>query len=360
MEDESSLEISFIIPVFNGENSIEKSIGSILKWNREPKIEILVIDDGSTDGTLSLCKKIAKTDTRIKPFTIENSGQSIARNYGMKQCMGKYIYFVDADDQVDTEEIFHMWEIAEKEKADVVMGSYFRVNGVQSERIHLAGEGFISRSGNTTEQALYHKVKTESAFGYVWKKINKKEFLDKNNLKMDDIRKVYMEDQLFNLKVWSKNPIWYCYDKPVYFYEIGNVSTTRKAEPQIHIKNLTMIDSLIAYLDANRNLEENLDVLIPLIMRTFCWSLVKNIEYEGKNAAKIKERAKAYIASENIQRVIRMKGAVKVLWKLPSFLQAAFYSGCMVLIRLKWSGFVTFVFCFTYPIMKKYIFSVLK
>lgn len=354
------MEISFVIPVYNGEITVSHCISSIQKWNMMQEIEILIINDGSTDGTFHICEKIAEADTRIKVYCISNSGQSIARNYGMKQSTGKYIYFVDADDQIDAEEIFHMWEIAEKEKADVVMGGYFRVNGTQSERIHLAGEGFISRSGNRKEQALYHKVKTESAFGYVWNKLYKKEFLDKNNLQMDDIRMVYMEDQLFNLKIWSKNPSWYCYDKPVYFYEVGNVSTTRNAEPQIHIKNLTMIDSLIAYFDEKRNLEENLDVLIPLIMRTFCWSLVKNIEYEGKNTAKIKERAKTYIFSENIQRVIRMKEAVKVLWKLPSFLQASFYSICMVLIRLKRSGFVTALFYFAYPVMKKYFSSVLK
>ena len=354
------MEISFIIPVYNGASTVSHCISSIQKWNMMQEIEILIINDGSTDGTLQLCERIVESDTRVKVYSISNSGQGKARNYGIKQCTGKYICFVDADDQVDVEEIFHMWEIAEKEKADVVMGGYFRVNGTQSDRVHLAGEGFISRSGNTTERTLYHKVKTESAFGYVWNKLYKKEFLDKNKLQMDDIRKVYMEDQLFNLKVWSKNPIWYCYDKPVYFYGVGNVSTTRKAEPQIHIKNLAMIDSLIAYLDENRDLEENLDVLIPLIMRTFCWSLVKNIEYEGKNATKIKERAKTYIASENIQRVIRMSGAVKMLWKLPSFLQAAFYSGCMVLIRLRWSGFVTALFYLTYPIMKKYILNTLK
>lgn len=354
------MDISFIMPVYNGESYIEKSIGSILKWNREPRIEILVIDDGSTDETLNLCKRIAAQDGRVQFFSIKNSGQSVARNYGMKQCSGKYICFVDADDQVDAEAIFHMWDIAEKEKTDVIMGGYFRVNGTQSERVHLPGEGFISRNGNMTEQALYHKVKTEGAFGYVWNKLYKKEFLDKNNLQMDDIRKVYMEDQMFNLKVWSKNPIWYCYDKPVYFYEVGNVSTTRKAEPQIHIKNLAMIEALTAYYDENQILKENLDMLIPLIMRTFCWSLVKNLEYEGKGTVKIRERAKAYMDSEDIQRVIKMRGAVKMLWRLPSLLQAAFYSGCLVLIRWKWSRFMALVFKLVCPIMKKYIFRVLK
>ena len=354
------LDISFILPVYNGESYIEKSIGSILKWNREPKIEILVIDDGSTDETLNFCKKIAETDRRVHLFSIENSGQSIARNYGMKQCFGRYIYFVDADDRVDVDEIYHMWVVAEQENVDVIMGGYFRVNGDHSERISLPGEGFMARVGTSEEQALYHKVKAESAFGYLWNKLYKKEFLDKNNLQMDDIRKVYMEDQLFNLKVWSKNPSWYCCDKPVYYYEVGNVSTTRRAEPQIHMKNLVMIDALIAYYSEYQILEENLDVLIPLIMRTFCWSLVKNIEYEAKSTAKMRERAKAYMDSPNVQKAIKIRGAVKMLWKLPSFLQAVFYSVCMVLIRWKWSGFVAGLFYMTYPIMKKYIFRVLK
>ena len=103
-----------------------------------------------------------------------------------------------------------------------------------------------------------------------------------------------------------------------------------------------------------------LKVLIPLIMRTFCWSLVKNMENEGKNIAKIKERARTYMHSENVQRALRMRGTAGMLWKLPSFLQAVFYSGCMVLIRWKWSGFVALMFYLAYPIMKKYIFSVLK
>lgn len=354
------MEISFIIPVYNGENYIEKSIDSILKWNWYMQIEILVVDDGSTDATLFLCKKLAKRDQRVRYFRMKNSGQSIARNYGMEQCTGKYICFVDADDRVDAEAVFYMWSTARLENVDVIMGGYYRVNGEKIEQIHLPGEGLMARRGDPWHRSLYHKVKAESAFGYVWNKLYKREFLQKNHLEMDDIRKIYMEDQLFNLKVWSKHPVWYCYDKPVYFYDVGNVSTTRKAEPQIHTKNLAMIEALTAYYDGNQILEENLDVLIPLIMRTFCWSLVKNVEYEGKGTVQIRERAEAYMDSETVQKVIRMRGAVKMLWKLPSFLQAAFYSGCLVLVRRRWSGFVAVMFDLAYPLMKKYMVHVLK
>ena len=354
------VDISFVIPVYNGEKCIEECVNSILTWNWKQEIEILVIDDGSTDGTAGLCRKMEEKDKRIMLFSIANSGQSIARNYGMRRCGGRYICFADADDTINAKEVSHMWEIAEREEADVVMGAYFRVNGAKRERIHLAGEGIIARKGTPEEKKLYRRVRAESAFGYVWNKLYRKEFLDKHKLRMDDIRKIYMEDQLFNLKVWSKNPVWYCCDRPVYYYDTKNVSTTRKSEPEIHTKNIALIDELTAYYEENGNLQENLDVLLPLIMRSFCWSLVKNIAYEGKGMAKIKERAEAYMCSENVRKVIGMRGAVRKLWGLPSALQAAFYSVCLVLIRWRWSGCVSIIFYFTYPVMKKYILKVVK
>ena len=79
------MDISFIIPVYNGEKSMERCLQSICRWDWKADIEIVVIDDGSTDDTASLCQNYAASDHRIRLFSIENSGQSIARNYGMKQ-----------------------------------------------------------------------------------------------------------------------------------------------------------------------------------------------------------------------------------------------------------------------------------
>ena len=311
MEDESSLEISFIIPVFNGENSIEKSIGSILKWNREPKIEILVIDDGSTDGTLSLCKKIAKTDTRIKPFTIENSGQSIARNYGMKQCMGKYIYFVDADDQVDTEEIFHMWEIAEKEKADVVMGSYFRVNGVQSERIHLAGEGFISRSGNTTEQALYHKVKTESAFGYVWNKMFLGRVISEQAIRFcSDL--TFKEDEVFSLQYCVYISRIQFSDKQGYYYNVPDWDNKYQDYNDFEVSFLIYE----AYLSISQGNQDYLKEKFLRAVTGSLFKLYKNCQVHGDTELR---RYKA-LCENQLLRLPTLSFLTKLIYLLPTVL----------------------------------------
>lgn len=354
------MEISFIIPVYNGENCILRCIRSIQAWNKAAEIEILVVDDGSSDETGAICDEAAALDLRIRVFHIKNSGQSLARNLGMQNSNGRYCYFADADDWVDAGQIYLLWQKAEEIQADVVMGSYIRVNDGRMERVPLPGEGFIGRNGSRQEQNLYHKIKTESGFGYVWNKLYRKEFLIRNLLLMDDIKKIYMEDQLFNLKLWSKNPVWYCLDVPVYYYETGNVSTTRKAEPQIHTKNVTMLCELIGYLQGNGVLEVNLDTVIPLLMRTFCWSLIKNVEYEGRSFVKIKARAECFVGTASIQHVLHMRGAGDSLMLLPSRMQICFYLICLLLMRWKLSWLISVIFVCFYPLMKKYILATLK
>lgn len=352
------IEISFIIPVYNGEKTIQRCVYSIQESQVE--IEIIIVNDGSTDNTEQICKNMAAQDVRIKLFSIENCGQGKARVYGTKQAKGKYICYVDADDYIFPKAYEKMWKCARINDYDVVMGGYVRDNGVVSDVIHLPGEGIIKRSGDNAQTQLYHKVKTGSAFGYVWNKLYKRSFLEENKLQMDDIRKVYMEDTMFNLKVWSKKPNWYCMDIPVYCYQTANESTTRKAEPLIHEKNIAMISGLVDYLQSNHGVEENIDVIVPLILRTFCWSLMKNVSYEENDFQKIKMRAEAYIDNKVIRNLLKQKSAFESLWKIPSALQSIFYSICFGLMRFRLKGIVAGIFWCLSPFMKIYIEKVVK
>lgn len=351
-------ELSFIIPVYNGAKTMEACIGSIQKCRIEH--EIIIVNDGSTDNTEAICTNMAKQDAGIKVYTIENCGQGKARVYGTKQAKGKYICYVDADDYIFPEAYEKMWKCASINDYDVVMGGYVRDNGIIKEEIQLPGEGIIKRNGNKMQRQLYQKVKTGSAFGYVWNKLYKRKFLEENKLQMDDIRKVYMEDTMFNLKVWSKSPSWYCMNIPVYCYQTAEESTTRKAEPLIHEKNIAMISGLVDYLQSNCGVEENIDVIVPLILRTFCWSLQKNTLYEGNDFRKMKMRAEAYIDNKVIQSMLKQKHAFKSLWQIPSVLQSVFYSVCYGLMRFRLKGAVAGIFWCLSPFMRIYVGKVVK
>jgi glycosyltransferase involved in cell wall biosynthesis len=89
--------ISIIIPVYNGEGWMEKCISSVLSQTYK-NLEIIVVDDGSTDKSFQICEKFLEKDSRIKLLRKTNNGQSSARNVGLKHAKGSYIQFVDCDD----------------------------------------------------------------------------------------------------------------------------------------------------------------------------------------------------------------------------------------------------------------------
>lgn len=92
-------KLSIIVPVYNGENHIENTVRNLLTSSYQ-NLELLLIDDGSIDGSLALCKKLAETDSRIKVFHKENGGIGDARNFGLAHATGDYIGFCDQDDAV--------------------------------------------------------------------------------------------------------------------------------------------------------------------------------------------------------------------------------------------------------------------
>lgn len=94
-------EISVIIPVYNKKDTIERTIRSVLDQTFRD-LELLLIDDGSTDGSAKLCDELAGTDARIRIIHTENRGVSAARNEGLKAALGKYVSFIDADDHIES------------------------------------------------------------------------------------------------------------------------------------------------------------------------------------------------------------------------------------------------------------------
>ena len=112
--------ISIIIPCFNSEKTIEKCLISVCNQDYE-NIEILIINDGSTDGTLLISENFRQLDSRIKIISQENSGVSKARNVGIQNISGKLFTFVDSDDWVEKNYCSNLYEVLEKNNADIAI-----------------------------------------------------------------------------------------------------------------------------------------------------------------------------------------------------------------------------------------------
>ena len=113
-------EVSIIIPVYNNEQYIEKCIQSVLNQTFE-NFEVIVINDGSTDKSGEILEKLNREDSRIILIEQKNQGVAVARNRGMNKATGKYITFVDGDDYLKNNYIEKMYNLAEKEKLDMVI-----------------------------------------------------------------------------------------------------------------------------------------------------------------------------------------------------------------------------------------------
>lgn len=122
-----NLQISIVVPIYNVEKYLCRCLKSIIaqtftSW------ECILVDDGSTDNSYSICQKYAAIDSRFKVLHKKNKGVSSARNAGLDEVQGKYVCFIDSDDWVSSQYLSHMYSVIETDNSDLVITGHIRVN----------------------------------------------------------------------------------------------------------------------------------------------------------------------------------------------------------------------------------------
>ncbi|MFT0202650.1 glycosyltransferase [Bacteroides thetaiotaomicron] len=118
MENEE-IKVSVVIPVYNTEKYVREAVESIMNQTLR-ELEIIIINDGSTDNSLQVVEELAAADSRIQVYSQANQGGSVARNAGIARAYGKYIYFMDSDDLLEKETIDLCYRKCEEEQLDFV------------------------------------------------------------------------------------------------------------------------------------------------------------------------------------------------------------------------------------------------
>lgn len=206
--------VSIIIPIYNSEKSIERCLCSIRKQTYK-KIEVLMINDGSHDHTLSILQKYEKLDDRFRLINKVNTGVSDSRNRGIAEARGDYLQFVDGDDWIvkDATEIFV--KMAVEQNCDMVISDYYRVIGKKIySKGHISKEGLISR-----EEFAQYMMEAPANFyyGVMWNKFFKADIIKKQNLACStDLN--WCEDYQFNLEYLLYVRNVYVTKTPLYYY----------------------------------------------------------------------------------------------------------------------------------------------
>lgn len=213
-------KVSVIVPIYNAEKYMEKCIDSILNQTLND-IEVILINDGSTDNSLEIAKRYEKRDKRIIVIDQNNSGPSAARNNGIKIATGKYIGFVDSDDYIENTMYEKLFEIADKNKVNVAMCNYNEIflydNKKQVVKSNLKNDTVYYKEEILSEIISTFSGNKNYGFYSLWNKVYSREWLSNSNITLD-INRDHGEDWWFNINVFSKIDSFICIDDYLYNY----------------------------------------------------------------------------------------------------------------------------------------------
>lgn len=169
----NKIKISVVIPVYNGENTLKKCLEYVVHQTYQ-NLEIIIVDDGSTDKSESIYTEYSKHDKRFKIIKQMNSGPANARNNGLKNATGDYIHFHDCDDYIELDYYSKLADTAEKTYADIICGEVEEIgfNFPRFEKVEIL---------TTLDEKI--QVTQANKFNVVWRYIYKRAFLKKHGLK---------------------------------------------------------------------------------------------------------------------------------------------------------------------------------
>lgn len=164
--------ISIIVPVYNVEDYLRRCLSSIINQTYL-NIEIIVINDGSTDGSLKICEEFIKLDSRMRLYTKKNGGLSSARNFGLEKVLGEYIIFVDSDDYVTKDYVSNLYIAISNKNSDIAVSRFVEIN--EDQKIALKNDTHtlnIEYYNNTEglKQLFLQKKFDNNAWGKIYKK----------------------------------------------------------------------------------------------------------------------------------------------------------------------------------------------
>lgn len=260
-------KISIVIPVYNSEKYLENCLNSILGQSYA-NLEIILVNDGSTDNSNIICKEFALKDERFFYYSQENKGVSATRNFGLSKASGDWIYFVDSDDSL-LDNIFEDFIsiLFDNPQIDIYKFGYTIKKGKSKINI-----GDISSYLLYDTEDMYYKNELNSYYGFLWNTFFRYDIV--SNIKfLEDIS--WCEDHIFSFLAFSKAKCMYISNKQYYLYNQDNIYSLSKkilnpylikkaAEEEFRVKKLCLTRSKPEVIDL---LEKSFDSKIKFAIK---------------------------------------------------------------------------------------------
>lgn len=227
-------KVSVIVPVYNVESYLEECINSLMSQDYY-NLEIILIDDASTDNSPFLCDKAAMIDERIKVIHKQNGGAASARNVGLNVMSGDYVCFVDSDDYVEKDYVQKLVENLEKANADVAVCGFWYLYKNYEEK-----NGQLNKTKVMSQIDFLKNFLTDWTSGLIWNKIFCSDVV--RDIRFEEGHKI--DDEFFTYKVIMKCQKIVMFETPLYYYRMrasSVMSSSFKYQKQIILDRVEYI-----------------------------------------------------------------------------------------------------------------------
>lgn len=297
-------KVSVIVPVYNVERYLEKCVRSVLAQT-EPDFELLLVDDGSTDGCGALCDRLKETDPRIRVIHQENKGLGGARNTGIEEAKGEWLLFVDSDDWIEPDTLEKALTAGEREKADLALFA-FRSMTEEGKTVQ------IFREDMPKEEALRipeHRDIFLTA-PCAWNKLYRAELFTRTGVRYPP--RVWYEDIRTTLKLFLNAGKAVFLDSVCYNYLLREGSITKNVNADRNVEILEAFEDILAYFKEQGKLAEYRDELCFLtLFHAYLTASVRVIRIDRKHPllprfrAFLRERFPEYRANPYLDRLTK-------------------------------------------------------
>ncbi|MCY7189569.1 glycosyltransferase family 2 protein [Streptococcus gallolyticus] len=338
--------ISIVVPVYNVEKYLTQCLKSI-QMQSYKNFEVILINDGSTDNSLSICNHFCLSDSRFRVFSKCNAGQGIARNFGVSRANGELITFVDSDDYLESNYLINLiLPFKENNNLDLVIGGYKKVDSdgkIFYEEVYVEGEILNSQLSLRMLGSLPNRE--DSIKGTVWNALYRTDVIKKNKIEFFSEREFFSEDTLFNLNYLENSGLSYLVPNSSYCYRLNLSSTSTKFDSQ----KLKLINEYYTYITSLYNTGDEAKLRISKI---YLHNLKRVLFQEKRNPSNHSFRD----VNRNISSILQDETVKKVLNYYPIFkhndLKSIFIFICC---KYKFSLFLSFLLWNNIGRNKKYI-----
>lgn len=323
---ENSVKVSVIIPVYNVEKYLCECVDSVLKQTYS-SYEIILVDDGSTDSSGSICDSYEIKDSRISVIHKENGGLSSARNAGLEIAVGKYVYFFDSDDYITAQTLEKLVETAEKENSDIVF--FDAVSFADAEDNFKVSQNYIRKHNYKTGKgtAVFSEMqKNEEFHSAVPLLFIKKDLLEQNDIRFID--GIYYEDMLFTYQVFCCSRVASQVKEAFYHrrYRKNSIMTSKK-NPK-HFASFKRVYEEVKSFSESLGIADEAFAKAYIVRCAFnCFNIYEKLSKDDKE--KNKEKIKAIsddILKNNAfgNKALQMRCYGKIFWVIYKLIEIPF------------------------------------